>query len=463
MSRKGFWIVLSVVAVAAFVAGLWLGRGDGNGTGTPEEIGAGAGAEEADFDPSSLPPGSVHISPVRQQLAGVRVGSVSKEPYVHNLRFLGRVAADETKVFRLVASVDGWIQESYDNSVGTLVEKNELLATFYSPQFLDSQQAYIYALDAVDRLQQSRRQELGRQELPAQTAFDQLTVQRQVDILRGLGMSDPQLEEIGKSRQIMLNIKLLSPVSGFVTRRYVSPGQRFLKGTELFEITDLSRVWILGDVYENEVGYIRAGLRATASSPHHGKSFAAKVTEVLPLFDPATRTVQVRLETANPGYLLRPDMFLDVELPVTLDPAVSVPADAVIFSGTRETVFVDRGSGYFEPRAVKTGWRLGDRVEVVEGLAPGERIVLSGNFLVDSESRLQAVAMGIYGEIRTDPVCGMEVDDVRAEALGLTSVFEGRKYFFCSRECKERFDEDPAGFVKPPGGSQPAPSEDGRR
>jgi len=461
MSRKGFWIVLSVVAVAAFVAGLWLGRGDENGTGTPEGIGA--GADEENFDPSSLPPGAVRISPARQQLAGVRVGSVSKEPYVYNLRFLGRVAADETKIYRLVASVDGWIQESYDNSVGTLVERGELLATFYSPQFLDSQQAYIYALDAVDRLQKSRRQELGRQELPAQTAFDQLTVQRQVDILRGLGMSDPQLEEIGKSRQIMLNIKLPSPAAGFVTRRYVSPGQRFLKGTELFEITDLSRVWILGDVYENEVGYISAGLRATASSPHHGRSFAAKVTEVLPLFDPATRTVQVRLEAANPGYLLRPDMFLDVELPVTLDPAVSVPAEAVIFSGTRETVFVDRGGGYFEPRVVKIGWRLGDRVEVVEGLAPGERIVLSGNFLVDSESRLQAVSMGIYGEIRTDPVCGMEVDDVRAEALGLTSVFEGRKHFFCSRECKDRFDEDPAAFVKAPGDSRPAPSKDGWR
>ncbi len=450
MTKRVFWIAVIIVALGAFLAGLRTGREADGKAETAAELEAESDpglSETEEVDLSSLPPGTVHLSPAQQQLAGVRVGTVSKEPYVYPLRVLGRVAADETKIYRIVASVDGWIQEAYDNSAGTLVQKDEVLATFYSPQFLDSEQAYIYALDAVDRLQQGRRLELGRQELPAQPAFDQLAVQRQVDVLRGLGMPDVQIEEIGKNRQITLTIKVCSPSKGFVTRRYVSPGQRFLKGTELFEITDLGRVWVLADIYENEVGHIEPGMRAMAFSPHLGKSFSAEVTRVLPLFDPGTRTFQVRLETANPGFLLRPEMFLDVELPVTLAEAVSVPTDAVLFSGTRETVFVDRGNGYFEPRRIKTGWRLGNRIEVVEGLDPGERIAVSGNFLIDSESRLQSVAMGVYGDIRLDPVCGMEVDDVRAEALGLTSVFEGRRYVFCSRECKERFDGDPGRFA----------------
>jgi RND family efflux transporter MFP subunit len=230
--------------------------------------------------------------------------------------------------------------------------------------------------------------------------------------------------------------------------RNVSPGQQFLKGTELFQIADLSRVWILADVFEHEVQYFKPGLTATVSLPYQERSYQARVTAVLPIFDPDTRTLKVRLETNNPGYVLKPDMFADVELPIELGPAITIPADSIIYSGLKKTVFVDRGQGYFEPRQIETGWRLGDRVEVIEGLMPGERIVLSGNFLIDSESRLQAVGMGIYGDIRLDPVCGMEVDEVRAETLGLTSVFKGKTYYFCSEECKEEFDNNPEQFIE---------------
>lgn len=449
MKRILWGISLCAIILISFLAGIWVSRrGGDNQVPSIAESAPITKEEDIQSDLPAMTPGMVQISPERQQVIGVRVGVVEKKTVVHSLRVLGRVATDEVRVYRIVASVDGWIQQSYDNSVGTLVKKDQVLATFYSPEFLDAEQAYIYALDAVDRLKLGRRLELGRQDLPAQAAFDQLTVQRQVDILRSMGMSDSQIEEIGKNRLIMLSVRIPSPIEGFVMARNVSPGQQFLKGTELFQIADLSRVWILADVFEHEVQYFKPGLSATVSLPYQERTYQARVTAVLPIFDPDTRTLKVRLETNNPGYVLKPDMFADVELPIELGPAITVPADSIIYSGLKKTVFVDRGQGYFEPRQIETGWRLGERVEVIEGLMPGERIVLSGNFLIDSESRLQAVGMGIYGDLRLDPVCGMEVDEVRAETLGLTSVFKGKTYYFCSEECKEEFDNNPEKFIE---------------
>ncbi len=450
-------VLLFIIIAGSFLAGVWVSRrgaGEGDsGTVVPAAV---ATQEDVESEPADLKPGAVHVSPARQQTIGMRTGGVEAKPVVHTLRALGRVAADEVRVYRIVSSVDGWIQESSANSVGTLVKKDQTLATFYSPQFLDSEQAYIYALDAVDRLKLGRRLELGRKEMPAQTAFDQLTVQRQIDVLRGMGMDDSQIEEIGKTRQITLNIKINAPAAGFITARNVSPGQRFLKGTELFQIADLSQVWILADVFEHEVQYFKPGAVADVQMPYQARTYKAKVSDVLPLFDAGTRTLKVRLVTDNPGYLLKPDMFVDVELPVSLPPAITVPADAILFSGLRKTVFVDRGNGYFEPRRVETGWRLGDRVEIVSGLEPGEKIVLAGNFFLDSESRLQSVAQGIYGAMSLDPVCGMEVDEVRAKATGLTTVIEGKTYYFCSTECKEQFDRNPEQYIE-----KPSPDLDG--
>ena len=178
-------------------------------------------------------------------------------------------------------------------------------------------------------------------------------------------------------------------------------------------MADLSRVWILADLFENESQYIKPGARVQVTLPHQRKTFQATVSKILPQFDAASRTLKVRLETDNPGFVLRPDMFVDVELPISLPPAISVPADAVLDSGLRKTVFVDRGNGFFEPEKVETGWRIGDRVEIVKGLQPGERIVVSGNFLIDSESRLELAAAGMYGTLSKDPVCGMEADEKR--------------------------------------------------
>ena len=462
MKNFGYAPFCFVVMIALLLAGSSpqeVAKADSSASGTTH----GETGKESQEDSRSSVPGTVEITPLRQQLIGLNVGVVEKKPVVHTIRILGRVAADETRIYRIYASVDGWIVEAHPNSVGSFVKKDEVLATFYNPQLLDAEQGYLYALATVNRLDLRKRMELGRQETPVQSASDPLTFQRMIDTLRGMGVGDAQIEELGRTREIALDIRITSPAGGFITVRNVSPGQRFLKGTELYQIVDLSRVWVLADVYEQEVQYFQPGAEAGVYTPYQRKTYSATVSKVLPLFDASTRTLKVRLEMDNPEFLLRPDMFVDVELPVSLPPAITVPVDAVLHSGLRKTVFVARGKGFFERRQVETGWRMGDRIEILSGLEPGERVVISGNFFVDSESRLQSAGQGILGMMSVDPVCGMEVDEARANATGKTSVYRGKTYYFCAEECKEQFDKDPGRFVTKPANTPGKPSSHTRQ
>jgi RND family efflux transporter MFP subunit len=202
-------------------------------------------------------------------------------------------------------------------------------------------------------------------------------------------MSPAQLEELKRTREIPETIRIVAPADGLVLARSISPGQRFERGAEWYRIADLRHAWILADVFQHEAPHLRPGTQATVSLPDQRAAIGARVSSVLPQFDGPTRTLKVRLEADNPHYVLRPDMFVDVDLKITLPPAITVPADAVLDSGVATTVFVERGNGTFEQRAVETGWRLGDRVEIVKGLEHGERIVTAGTFLLDSESRMR--------------------------------------------------------------------------
>jgi Cu(I)/Ag(I) efflux system membrane fusion protein len=396
---------------------------------------------EGNAPDTTLPPGAVKLNAQRQQLLGVRVTPVEKAPYTFNLRALGKVAVDERLIYRLNAAVDGWILKTFNNSTGAVVKKDEVLATYYSPDFLASQQAYIYGLNQLERFKASG------QETPAQIQVVRLNLQQYIDGLENLGMSQLQIQEIAHTRQYSENILMVAPATSFIIARNVSPGQRFDKGTEWYRLADLRRVWVLADLYENEGQYIRPGEKVQVTYPYQKKTFQATVSEVLPIFDPTTRTLKVRLELDNPDYLLRPDMFVDAEFPINLPPTISVPVDAVLDSGLKKTVFVDRGNGYFEPRKVETGWRLGDRVEITRGLQPGEKIVISGNFLIDSESRMKLAAAGMFGEVSQDPVCGMNVDESKSGAKGLKTEVRGHTYYFCSDQCKQQFDTDPARYI----------------
>jgi Cu(I)/Ag(I) efflux system membrane fusion protein len=214
------------------------------------------------------------------------------------------------------------------------------------------------------------------------------------DELRNLGVSNPQLRDMGRRRELVQDIRVESPVDGVVLKRSASPGLRFDRGFEFYRIADLNRVWILADVYRHQLPLIRRGGSARITMAEETRVLAATVSPSEPIFDDATLTLKVRLEAANPKRALTPGMFVDVEFPVDLPAAVVVPADAIVDSGLRKTVFVDTGDGSFEPRLVETGWRMGDDVEVRKGLVPGERIVISGTFFVDSESRMKAPARG---------------------------------------------------------------------
>jgi RND family efflux transporter MFP subunit len=385
--------------------------------------------------------GSVSVGAEGRQLLGVKVGAVERRPDNRTVRFLGRVVPDESGVYRVNAGIAGYIRDIAPVTTGSQVRKDQVLATFSAPDSINWIQAYLVALNAMDRLRQDG------QERAASTALASSNYQQRLEQLQNLGMAPIQIEEIKRTREVPERIRILAPADGFVLARNLTVGQKFDRGAEWFQIADLGRVWILADVFPQEARHLRPGARARVTLPELGTTLMGRVAEILPQFDESTRTLKVRIEADNPGYALRPGMFVDVELPVALPPTLAVPADAVVDSGLKKAVYVVTGEGVFEPRRVETGWRHGNRVEIVSGLTPGERIVVSGTFLIDSESRMKTAAAGVHGESSEDPVCGMEVDQSRAKATGKTITYQGQTFHFCSDECKTNFEKSPAGYA----------------
>jgi membrane fusion protein, copper/silver efflux system len=345
------------------------------------------GAANGDAAAPARPPGAVQVSSERQQAIGVRLGVVSRLAGTRRLRTSGRVAADENRTYPIVAALSGWVRDVGSVATGDAVKKDQVLASFSAPdarEFESEQRSYYTSLEMLYRLQSAQ---------PAAHDWRRSLegIERMADGLRNMGVSNSQIREMGKRREVVHDIRVESPVDGVVLKRSVSPGLRFDRGFEFYQIADLSRVWILADVYRHDLPFIRRGASAQITTADRSRALRATVGPSEPMFDEATLTLKVRLEAANPQFALKPGMFVDVEFPVDLPPALVVPADAIVDSGLRKTVFVDDGHGYFEPRLVETGWRSGDDVEVTKGLMAGERIVISGTFFVDSESRMKAV------------------------------------------------------------------------
>jgi len=350
-------LVFVLIIIAFIVGSRWNRQSPSPGTSPqktfpPEQ----AGGVSSDTEEEAFEPGTVSISPEKRQLVGIRIFEVRKEPVTHSLRVLGRVAADDTRLFIINAATSGWIMEIAPVTPGAMVKKGEVLATFYAPELLGAQQSYLYGLNTLDRLKE------GGEAQPNQLESAEVNIAQYRDSLRNLGMGDQQLEAIARSRERVQQVDMCSPATGIVIWRNIFPGLKFVQGTEFFKIADLSRVWIYLDVFENETKYLKPGVKSKVSLAGQQMVFDAAVSNVLPLFDPSTRTMKVRLEAENPRYALRPDMFVDVELPIALGPTLAVPSDAVLDTGLKKTVFVDRGEGFFEPREVELGWRLGNRV-----------------------------------------------------------------------------------------------------
>jgi membrane fusion protein, copper/silver efflux system len=380
--------------------------------------------------------GLINVRADRQQLIGVTFGTAVVATVPHTLRLLGTVAVDQTRLYEIGSVTQGFVREVSSATTGTSVRKGEILAKYYSPESFNPQQAYIFALDYIDRQNQS-----GQQPQEQGPPLDRALVTSQA--LLNVGMTQEQIDNIGRTRQIEPLIEIRAPADGFILDRNVYLGQAFEPSTQLYTIADLREVWILADAFETDARFLEPGRKVTVSHSSLDRDLEAVASHVLPEFDAATRTLKVRLEASNPGFRLRPGMFVDVTVPVELGPALTVPKDAVLDSGSRQVVFVDRGEGFFEPRRVTTGWRYAGRVEIVTGLMEGERIVTSGNFLLDSESRMRTAGTDPLAEMSIDPVCGMEVENARARARGLTSVHDGRTIYFCNPGCKEKFDQNP--------------------
>ncbi len=403
-----------------------------------------AGAPGAGQSLASMPPGTVRITPEKQQLIGLRVEEAEKKKVTQTLRLLGRVAPDETRVFRINATVDGWITEAMPFATGSFVKKNETLATFYSPEFLSAGQALLFALTSQDRVQNAAITSAVQSN---QVAQFNINIQQYKDSLRNLGMGNSQIEEMLRTRKFQERVNIASPTEGILGARNISQGQRFDKGTELFRVLDLSRVWILAEVFERDAQFIKPGVEVKVILPNSGQALKATLSHSLPQFDNVSRTLKLRLETDNPGYMLKPDMFVDVEVPVSLPESLVLPADAVLDSGARKTVYVDHGNGFFEPRVVQSGWRFGDQIEIKEGIMAGESVVVSGNFLVDSESRMKLAAAGKQpASAARDPVCGMVVYE-KNKAKAPSAEHEGKTYYFCCAGCKDQFVKDPKQFL----------------
>jgi membrane fusion protein, copper/silver efflux system len=388
----------------------------------------------------SLPEGTVKVNPEKQQLLGIRAARVETQAPQHRLRLLGKVVLDERRDYSVHAPTGGWITRTLPWTTGDLVKKDEVLAGFYSADFTSLVQSLVAALTAQ---QQTELAGQGSDEQIRQLLMEKRNLERTLAALQELGMSQHQIAQIARTGHYTTNVDIISPADGFITARHVADGLRLEKGMELFRVANLSRVWILADVFTSQGESPRPGSPARVTVPGRPRSFSATVSQALPQYDSGSRTLKVRFEADNPDYALRPDMLVDVEVSVTLPEMIAVAADAVLDSGLSQTVFVDQGSGCFEPRQVKTGRRFGDLVEIVHGLTAGERIVTAGNFMLDSESRMKRAAAAQPEPDAKDPVCGMTVDPAEARSSNLTTEHEGKTYSFCSANCKRRFDAAP--------------------
>ncbi len=330
------------------------------------------------------PSGTVEIDPVVQQLYGIRLAKAEKDQGRGSIQVFAHVEADETRVYRVTVGTEGYVKETHDDAVGNKVAKNQHLATIYSPDFLAIAGGYLAANESFPGAANAAREGAG-----ATSAQGIAGVQARADRLRNLGMSDSQIDEITHNHKLPEDVYVVSPTDGFILTRSISPGMRFERQAELYTVADLSQVWIVAEIFERDAQTFRPGTVARVTLPDTGESFRATVSNVLPEVDPATRTMRLRLEAENPGLKLRPNMFVSVDLPISLPTGLSVPVDAVLDSGLSKRVFVQASEGHFESRPVETGWQLGDRVQIVKGLQTGDLVVSSGTFLVDSESRLQ--------------------------------------------------------------------------
>ena len=351
----------------------------------------------------------VEITPEQRQLIGVKTVKVSLKPLQKVIRTVGRIEADERKLATINTKIEGWIEKLYVDYTGRYVKKGEPLAEIYSPELLATQQEFISTLkwagkqtgtaqtpDATHSGHDHSSQATGNepvselQKMLTKDAGAALDAARQR--LRLWDISEKQIKHIEQTGKAVRTLTLYSPVSGFVTQKMAVQGMKVMPGEKLFDIADLSTLWIIADIYEYELSFVRVGQPARITLSYFpGRELSSQIDYIYPTISADTRTTKVRLTLPNPGGRLKPQMFTNVEIRINLGKRLVVPESAVIDTGTSQVVYVDRGDGAFEPREVQLGLRADGAVEVLRGLKIGEKVVSSANFLIDSEAQLKGV------------------------------------------------------------------------
>ncbi len=325
----------------------------------------------------------VELSLDRVQLIGVRTEQARDEALTSELKTVGFVSADEARLARVHTRISGWLERLAVGTTGQKVHRGQVLASLFNLELLPAQQEFLAARRWASRSEGSPEMGglgAGRLEQDARARLELF------------GLSSGEIDAIAKSGQPARTIAVTAPIAGYVTRKNAVQGTYVQPGSELFEIADLSKVWVLADIYEHEIARVSVGQSATVTvSAYPNAPFRGKVGFVYPALDPGTRTLRVRVELDNKDLKLRPGMFGDVVIQLATESGVVVPADALVDTGELQYVFLAKGGGRFEPRRVQAGARAGDKVEILAGLAAGETVVTTANFLIDSESRLRAV------------------------------------------------------------------------
>ncbi len=339
---------------------------------------------------TEIPSGAVFVSAERQQISGVRFGRVEYRNLEKVIRTVGRMEFDEKKISTVNPKIGGWIEDLYVDYTGKMVRKGQPLLSIYSPELVAAQEEVLLALKAKKILGASPIAEVAE-------GGDRLLQGARRRLLLW-DITPKQLETLEQTGEIKKSMILYSPADGFVMEKMAYKGMSIMPGTALYKIGDLSSIWVIGDVYEYELPFIKIGDRAMITLAYFpGETFEGTATYIYPMLDPKTRTAKVRFDLPNPEFKLKPEMWANVELKIPLGRKLVIPEDAVMDSGTMQMVFVDRGQGHFESRHIQVGSKTEGYYEVLSGLKEGERVVTSANFLIDSESRLSGAMGGMAG------------------------------------------------------------------
>ncbi len=331
----------------------------------------------------------VDISSEQQQLIGVKTVKASLKSLQKVIRTVGRIEADERRLVTINTKVEGWIEKLYVDYTGRYVKKGEPMAEIYSPELLATQQEFLGVLKWAKQPVDKKKEDTLSLML-AGDATAALNAARQR--LRLWDISEKQIEQIQQSGKTYRTLTLYSPVSGFVTQKMAVSGMKVMPGEKLFDIADLSSLWIIADIYEYELPFVKVGQQARITLSYFpGKELSSTIDYIYPTISADTRTAKIRLTIPNPGGRLKPQMFTNVEIRISLGRKLVIPESAVIDTGKGQVVYVDKGEGALEPREVELGLRADGAVEVLHGIKAGEKVAASANFLIDSEAQLKGI------------------------------------------------------------------------